>query len=144
MGQLRLMDDRKLYLCEDKTCFKVLNGDDFDGVGKLQAQILSYGKGNITKEGFVVAIKENFEIVENQIIWLIPSNIPRVEGQCCECKEIKSFQKWEAEHDGDRKSCNRCLLKHYSIEFFEKHFDKGHQEDFLDEMKREGKGRTLL
>jgi len=44
----------------------------------------------------------------------------------------------------DRKSCHRCLLKKFSIEFFEKHFDKGHQEDFLDEMKREEKGRTLL
>lgn len=135
MGQSLLFDTRVMYLCERSVCYEVLNGDDFDTDG--QASILSSGKGMTSKEDFIKAVGINFGINEKQIVWFKPEEIPRVEGICCECKKTKSFQKFESEHFKEITICHRCLLGKYTKGFFEKHFDKGHQKEFMEEIERE-------
>ncbi len=142
MGQLRLIDERKLYLSEDNTHFEVLNGDDFNTDSQVGGAILSYGKGLSTKEKFVDDVMNSFGISDKQIIWLKPSEIPRVEGRCCYCKELKSFQKWELKHYGNC-SCNRCFLKKHK-DFIEENYNEGQKKDFFEEMAREEKGRVLI
>lgn len=146
MGQLMLLDNRKLYVCERVDCYEVLNGDDFDlmDMGGFGGQIGSYGK-RTKKEIFIRDVINSFGIKDNQLIWLKYSDIPRVDGKCSRCKNIKSFEKWECEHYGENKVCHRCLLGDFSKDgFFERHFSKERQKEFLEEIKIEEKGRTLI
>ena len=145
MGQLRLIDKRKIYLCETKTCYQVLNGDEcYNRTDFENPQMLSSGKELETKESFIKSVINCFQITEDKIIWLKSSEIPRIDGECCECRGTKSFQKWESEDYGDRKVCHRCLLKKFGEEWIKKNWDKGHQEDFFEEMAREDEGRVLI